>query len=207
MARDSLISKKVKAGELEVGELVSLAGPWPWGVALAMHSADDEAEGVTRSEVGALLSRFKYGGERRLAGVLGRGVAEAVRSQEEGARLDLVTHVPCARGRARFEPACELAVVVARALRVRCLPRLIARTRKIARQKDLTRWEEKRRNVEGAFRVRRADLVRGRKVLLVDDVYDSGATLEEAWRALTDAGAREVTVIAVTKTRYRRDGG
>jgi len=75
----------------------------------------------------------------------------------------------------------------------------------MAAQKDLTRWQEKRENVEGAFRVRRADLVRGKRVLLVDDVYDSGATLEECWRVLDEAGAADVAVATVTKTRYRRD--
>ena len=173
---------------------------------MGMHSADDQAEAGARTEVGALLSRFKYGGERRLAAVLGRVLAEAVRRWHGCGELDLVVHVPSARRR-NYETACELARVAAKALRIRCLPRVIARTREMAAQKDLWRWEDKRRNVEGAFRVRRADLVRGKKVLLVDDVYDSGATLEECWRVLSEAGAGEVAVITVTKTRYRRDAG
>ena len=41
-------------------------------------------------------------------------------------------------------------------------------------------------------------------MLIVDDVYDSGATLEEAWRVVKEAGAAEIVVGAVTKTRYQR---
>jgi predicted amidophosphoribosyltransferase len=102
-----------------------------------------------------------------------------------------------------FEPACELARAAAGALRVPCLPRFIAVTRKIAPQKDLVSLNEKKENVRGAFKVRRADLVRGRRVLIVDDVYDSGATLEEAWRAVKEAGVSDIIVAAVAKTRFR----
>jgi predicted amidophosphoribosyltransferase len=114
-----------------------------------------------------------------------------------------VLHVPSAR-RSSFEPACELALAAARTLRVRCLPHFLARTRIVRPQKDLTSVSEKKKNVRGAFRARRPELVRGRRVLIVDDVYDSGATLEEAWRAVREAGAVEIAVAAVTKTRYQR---
>jgi predicted amidophosphoribosyltransferase len=190
--------------DLELGELVLLPGPWPWGVALGMHSADEDAQGDTRTEIGALLARFKYGGERHLAGLLGRALAEAVQRWPGWQDLEVLVHIPSAQRR-HYESACELARVAAKALGIGCLPRLIARTRQMAAQKDLTRWQEKRKNVEGAFRVRRADLVRGKKLLLVDDVYDSGATVEECWRLLHEAGAAEVAVATVTKTRFRRD--
>jgi predicted amidophosphoribosyltransferase len=63
---------------------------------------------------------------------------------------------------------------------------------------------EKRENVRGAFRARRPELVTGRWALIVDDVYDSGATLEETWRAVREAGAAEIAVAAVTRTRFQR---
>jgi ComF family protein len=51
---------------------------------------------------------------------------------------------------------------------------------------------DRRKNLRGAFRVRRPDRVRGKSVLLVDDVYTTGATLEELAQALLSAGARRV---------------
>jgi len=53
--------------------------------------------------------------------------------------------------------------------------------------------------------VRRAEFVEGKKLLLVDDVFDSGATLQEVWRMLMRSGAREVVVATITRTRYWRD--
>ncbi len=170
-----------------------------------MHSEAEGGTEGTRTGVGDLLSRFKYAGEVALGPLLGEAMAGAVVMDPAYLDVDVVTHIPPTVRRGGPEPACELALVLARALRVRCLPRLMARTRRTALQKDVFRWAEKRQNVAGALRVRRPDLLRDKKVLLVDDVYDSGATLEEGWRALKEAGAREVVVATVTRTRYRRD--
>jgi len=184
-------------------DVVSLSGLWPAGLALSKHSLDGD-EG--RTAVGDLLDRFKYGGERRLARPLAEALAGALHDASGFGAIDFIVHVPATTERYRMPPTYDLARALAKELRVRCLPNLIARTRRLAHQKDLFRLEEKTANVRGAFRVRRAEFVRGKKLLLIDDVYDSGATLEEVWRTLMQAGAREVVVAAVTKTRYRRDG-
>jgi predicted amidophosphoribosyltransferase len=57
---------------------------------------------------------------------------------------------------------------------------------------------QKRANVAGAFKVQ-GD-VRGKRLLLVDDLYDSGATLEEVTRVLRQAGAARVCVLTLTRT-------
>lgn len=56
---------------------------------------------------------------------------------------------------------------------------------------------ERLSNLLGAFRVRRPEIVRGKIVVIVDDVITTGATLAEARRALKDAGAKKVLGIAV----------
>ena len=54
-------------------------------------------------------------------------------------------------------------------------------------------------NVRGAFAVRRAGKVRGRTVLLIDDVFTTGATLRECSRVLKAAGAREVRAVTLAQ--------
>jgi predicted amidophosphoribosyltransferase len=134
--------------------------------------------------------------------VLGGALARALADDPSYSDVEVVAHIPATRRGRVPDAACELAKAVARGLGVRCLPRLMARTRRTELQKDVVEWSEKRENVAGAFRVRRAELVRGKKVLLVDDVYDSGATLEEGWRVLMAAEAREVVVATVARTWY-----
>jgi hypothetical protein len=191
--------------KLEASGPLELPGPWPRGVALDRYSrwgGDSEGD---KTEVGDLLARFKYGGQGRLGRVLGGALARALADDPGYEDVEVVTHIPATRRRRVPDAACELAKVAARGLGVRCLPRLLARTRRTALQKDVVEWGEKKENVAGAFRVRRAELVRGRTVLLVDDVYDSGATLEEGWRVLMAAGARRAVVATVAATWYRAD--
>jgi len=129
--------------ELEPGSLIELPGPWRRGVALAMHSQTESGYEGSKTVVGDLLGRFKYGDEGALGPMLGRALARALASEPEYEGLQIVTHIPATRKGRGPEPACELARAVARGLGVRCLPRLIARTRRTELQKDVIEWAEK----------------------------------------------------------------
>lgn len=190
-----------RARVLEPCDPVIVRGPWSRGLALAMHSEPGGQPEGSDIGVGPALARFKYGGDRRLGPLLARRLAKAVLDDPTFDGVDVITHVPSAR-RAAYEPACELAFFAAKCLRKRLLPHLVVRRRTLVPQKDIFGIDDKRRNVAGAFRVCRPDLVHGRKVLLLDDVFDSGATLAEVTRELRAAGAAQVFVATVTKTRY-----
>jgi predicted amidophosphoribosyltransferase len=59
---------------------------------------------------------------------------------------------------------------------------------------------ERRRNIRGAFRVAAQGDIENRRLLLVDDVFTTGATVEEAARALRAAGAASVDVLTLART-------
>lgn len=146
-----------------------------------------------------LVHRWKEHGLRRTAAL----AAELVVARLEPPAADVVTAVPSdperqlRRGR---HPADRLAGELA----VRWdLPagRLLARTRMSARQTGLP-LDERRRNARDAFAARGAV---PRTVLLVDDVYTTGATVSAAAAALRAGGARTVHVITFART-VRRPG-
>jgi ComF family protein len=58
---------------------------------------------------------------------------------------------------------------------------------------------ERRKNIKGAFAVKRPDKVRGKNILLCDDVFTTGATVNECARVLKEAGAREVSVLTLAR--------
>ncbi|MCP5118003.1 MAG: ComF family protein, partial [bacterium] len=62
---------------------------------------------------------------------------------------------------------------------------------------------QRRRNVAGAFRIASAARLKGSSVLLVDDVLTTGATASACARALKQAGARRVSVLALARTDRR----
>jgi ComF family protein len=76
---------------------------------------------------------------------------------------------------------------------------VLERKRDTASQIGLTS-HQRRENLKGAFAVARPDFVKGREVLVVDDVYTTGATVSECTRVLRRAGATKVWVATVART-------
>jgi ComF family protein len=76
---------------------------------------------------------------------------------------------------------------------------VLVKSKKTMTQSELPQ-KQRFNNVRGAFRVRFAHLIRGRHVLLVDDVLTTGATCNEAAYVLKQAGAKRVTVAVVART-------
>lgn len=154
--------------------------------------------------VRAALHALKYSGERRLAGPLGEAAAE--RWRRAGAGGDLVVPVPVHAERARqrgYDQATLLAEVVGDRLGLPTAT-ILERHRRTVAQFDLDR-AHRGANVSGAFRLRSGTaaeaIVRGRWVVLVDDVTTTGATLAACGEALMAAGALAVSGLTVARER------
>jgi ComF family protein len=147
----------------------------------------------------ALTHQLKYADRHDARTLLGRWLAEAGRELLPG--TDMLVPVPLSRWRLfqrQFNQAALLAGELARQTGIPMQPLLLERSRATPSQVGMTR-EQRRRNVAGAFRVpRRArTMLRGRNVLLIDDVVTTGATVEACARTLRRAGAARVDVLAL----------
>jgi ComF family protein len=100
----------------------------------------------------------------------------------------------------RYNQAALLAQAAARVTRRAVIPDLLERARRTPQQGDLGA-AARRRNVRRAFRVnaRHRDKLAGKRIVLVDDVFTTGATVEECTRALLDAGAEVVDVLTLAR--------
>lgn len=99
----------------------------------------------------------------------------------------------------RYNQAALLANALSRSSGVRCMPDLLRRTRRTAPQGKLGR-EARERNVKGAVKLAKTvDFVREKRILLVDDVLTTGATLGECVRILRQSGAAAVDVVTLAR--------
>jgi len=161
---------------------------------------------------GELVRRAKYGRDPLLSVPLAGLLVSAVDEWPPASRIDEVVSVP-STPRRRQQRGFNLAELVADPIARRCgvpfNPRRLARVGEPAPQAALTR-AQRRRAAAGTVRLERVSRLmrflargrngmRGRSVLLVDDVLTTGATANACARALLDAGAREVLVAVATR--------
>jgi ComF family protein len=171
--------------------------------AMSDPPAYNRARAAVRFEETArtLVHALKYGDRLDLAPIMGRWMANAGR--ELTADADLLVPVPLHWRRQwarRFNQSALLADVVAKVSGLKVAHRALMRVKPTAQQVGLAR-AERAVNVQGAFRVRPRGQgeVRGRRLILVDDVLTSGATLETCARTLLRAGAAQVDVLVFAR--------
>lgn len=154
-------------------------------------------QGVAR----ALLLDFKFNRRVWLRDDFADWLEAAVRVRFDPAAVDVVLPMPSTlfhRWDRGYNPCAYLASALARRLDRRCDAGILARRGHPARQSELPE-RERYENVKGTFRVRNPAWVRGRTVLLVDDILTTGATLSEGAAALKAVGAARVWCAALAR--------
>jgi ComF family protein len=166
------------------------------------------AYGSYESGLRELIHLLKYGGVRPAACVLGRMLAEAIATIEPLFPADRVVVVPVPLHRTKFrQRGFNQAELIARAAlklspsreRLHLCTGAFERKRETPSQIGLTS-HQRRENLRGAFAVTQPEALKGREVLVVDDVYTTGATVTECAKVLRRAGATKVWVATVART-------
>ncbi len=157
--------------------------------------------GYYRGELSRLAQGLKFDGRRNLSGLLAPLLARAFVQSWDRKQIDLIVPVPLHPKRRRqrgFNQAAVLARSLARLLAIPLSEDALRRVRPTNPQVGLTD-AERVSNVRGAFLCFRTDLVAGRKILLVDDVMTTGATVRSASQALLEGGALRVSVLTLAR--------
>ncbi len=179
----------------------------PW---LTGTEAEQKFEFVTmcvsplryQNEVRDSIHRYKFSDRSLYASTYGHLMSQCIADHLQN-RFDLITWVPLSRKRFRkrgYDQAKLLAEAIADELQVEAMP-VLRKRRNTSQQSRIDDASKRRANVLGAYDVVAGDKIEDMRVLLVDDVVTTGATLSECARMLRTFGASDVVCVTLCRAR------
>jgi len=149
----------------------------------------------------SLIHHLKYKDMVGVGRYLGAKAAEYCKERNPFSDIDLVAPIPLHPVRLRhrgFNQAGVIARAFARQMKLSYVPHLVVRARYTQTQTKLNRVQ-RQKNVSQAFRVKKPHLVQGRTILIMDDVFTTGATANSVAKALLNRGAERVYVLTIAR--------
>lgn len=150
------------------------------------------------ADAAASIYRFKYAGRREYADFFGEEIAEYLGDFIRQIQPDGIVPIPLHRRRYAkrgYNQAELLASETGRRLGIPVYPKMLVRVRNTVPQKKLNP-QERQNNLKKAFNIGRND-VKLKVILVFDDIYTTGSTIDEAARALREAGAEKIYFITL----------
>ncbi|MCK4766549.1 MAG: ComF family protein [Candidatus Aminicenantes bacterium] len=145
-----------------------------------------------------LILLFKYGEIKKLKKLLARYYIEII-EKRINERFDFIIPVPADKSRKRdFSPVYEIAKILSRRLSIPLLRGNLTKIRTTEPQAGLSRYK-RLKNLNGAFKVKDPTRVKGKKILLIDDVYTTGTTIKKCSELLAKAKA-DVTALTLSRS-------
>ncbi|SCG81899.1 Competence protein F DNA transformation protein comF [Proteiniborus sp. DW1] len=149
------------------------------------------------------IYRYKYESKPYMYKSFGEFMLYAF-EKENITNIDLIVPVPLHRSRKAergYNQAELLAKYLSSKLGIPLNSRNLIRTKATKIQNKLSR-HEREQNLKDAFIIRQSNVFKDKRILLVDDIFTTGATVNECSRILMECGVKEVYVITIATGRY-----
>ena len=189
-----------------------IRGEWTSGYTLDVHTLSSEYIGddeyghsqfdTKRSEMGELLYRLKYKSDKSVLKIIVDTVVEFVNSQ--GWESDVLIPVPPSRMTRSFQPVLAVAKSVSKSLGIHLCSDCVVKIKETPELKNIYEFDERMDLLRDAYAIVIREVAE-RKVLLFDDLYRSGATLNAITQALKHKGkVKDVYALTLTMSRRKR---
>lgn len=183
-----------------------ILGKWRKGFALDVHTISSTPIGhnefghmqfeTIRSEIGELLYKLKSRGDQSVVPEIVAAAVDALKPSVS--KFDIIVPVPPSTQRA-VQPVTLLANAIGKGLNLPVVS-AVTKAKETPQLKNIYDLDERAKVLSGAFKVDQS--IAGKRVLLIDDLYRSGATMNAITEALIDDGkAADVMAFVITRTR------
>ena len=164
-------------------------------------AAFTHAVGIYEGPLKTAIHRFKFKKRSALAEPLGVLMAKYLSRHLDMHNMDMIIPVPLYERRLRergFNQSELLGAIITKYYEVPTVSGLLSRVRDTHPQFDL-HPAERVKNIREAFALKGPHLIKGKNLLLVDDIFTTGATVSECTRVLKTGGARSVHVLTLSR--------
>lgn len=183
-------------------------GNWDIGYSLDKHSINSEFIGyneydhpmfnTTRTEVGEALYQLKYKDDRSQASILGRQIVDSLGNHFHS--ISFILPMPASKQRS-FQPVKEIAKQVATLMNIPYIDNVLVKTAYTAQVKNMPLKEDRIQALCSSFAVHDVLVENTYNVLIIDDLYDTGSSLEAATSMLRKyAKINKIFVATITRT-------
>ncbi|MFC1538854.1 ComF family protein [Candidatus Latescibacterota bacterium] len=192
---------------------MQIIGDWIYGYALDYHTLRSDYIGGeeyghpqydnTRSEMGDLLFQLKYRKNKSVIPTISETVSIFIKEQRWVP--EVLIPVPPSRISRSFQPVLEVAECISHILGINMYSGCIEKVKETPELKNVHKYKERKKLLNEAFTIKDKSLVEGKRILLFDDLYRSGATLKSIARVLNQQGnVKEIYALTLTKTRRKK---
>jgi len=153
--------------------------------------------------VKAAIRRYKFHNKPSYFRTFSQILAYEIKNKLDIENIEMILCVPLHKQRERmrgYNQARLLSRAVSRELNIPDKSNLLVRV-KNTKPQSLLGKEQRSENIKGAFRVVNENEIKGKKILLIDDILTTGATLNECARVLKEAGAIQVNAAVISSGR------
>ena len=193
--------QKIEKFSLFSLNVIPLLGNFDFGYALGQYS-EPVGTHTEKTQVGRLLHRFKYQFDQNAGLILADLAAELINSRNLLKSSDFIVTIPPSFTSRPFDPVSFLAERISKRTGIRWERDVIKRTRITKLQKRILDKAGKEENVISTFRLNNSPSISEKKILLLDDLYDSGATINQISPILRKARADKIFALVLAKTSY-----
>jgi ComF family protein len=158
--------------------------------------------GVYRDTLMKIIHAFKFHNKPYISKYLARKLLILIESNEEFKEIDLIIPVPMywkkeiERG---YNQSYLLAKQLSKLKKIKLEKGVLVKVKNTGSQ-SLMPMKSRKQNVKGSFFVKRSEKIRNKIILLIDDVYTTGSTVNECARMLRLAGAGKIIVLTIART-------
>jgi len=153
-------------------------------------------EGLVRD----MIYRFKYGGHKEYAKYLGEFLSEKIRKERLEEKIDLIIPIPIHSNRRKkrgYNQCEELAKVISKKLNIPMNASVLIRKKETKPQSGLS-FTQRKNNMKDAFELKNTFDIYHKNILLIDDIYTTGATINSCSKLLKKKNANEVYFLTLS---------